>query len=285
MWTAGFAVHPIAAASGLEVTENGQIVVDRTMRSVSHPDVYAVGDSAYAIGDNGRPLPMSCASAGFTGMQATAAIVGRLTGREIANTSWSYLGNHISLGRRDAILQMVDGDARAKPRYLGGRTAARIKAGILKTAAVEHRAPDLRHAEAQAPPGHRAGRARRATVASPHRVVRMDSRRPLDTRFEASRNRLASLAYRLLGSAADAEDAVQDAFLRWQAADRRADRGAGSVADQGRHQPVPRPAPLGAGAPRTRGRRLAARTAPRRRPDARPGRHRSSSANRSPWPC
>ncbi|GAA3930840.1 sigma-70 family RNA polymerase sigma factor [Actinomadura viridis] len=40
-------------------------------------------------------------------------------------------------------------------------------------------------------------------------------------RFEAGRNRLASLAYRLLGSAADAEDAVQDAFLRWQAADRQ----------------------------------------------------------------
>ncbi len=39
-------------------------------------------------------------------------------------------------------------------------------------------------------------------------------------RFEASRNRLASLAYRLLGSAVDAEDAVQDAFLHWQATDR-----------------------------------------------------------------
>jgi RNA polymerase sigma-70 factor (ECF subfamily) len=44
---------------------------------------------------------------------------------------------------------------------------------------------------------------------------------PLATeRFEANRDRLASLAYRLLGSAADAEDVVQDAFLRWQAADR-----------------------------------------------------------------
>ncbi|MFC6016111.1 RNA polymerase sigma factor SigJ [Plantactinospora solaniradicis] len=39
-------------------------------------------------------------------------------------------------------------------------------------------------------------------------------------RFEANRDRLASLAYRLLGSAADAEDAVQDTFLRWHAADR-----------------------------------------------------------------
>ncbi|WP_194240282.1 RNA polymerase sigma factor SigJ [Amycolatopsis sp. YIM 10] len=41
------------------------------------------------------------------------------------------------------------------------------------------------------------------------------------SRFEASRNRLTSLAYRLLGSAADAEDAVQTAFLRWQDADRQ----------------------------------------------------------------
>ncbi|WP_067185151.1 NAD(P)/FAD-dependent oxidoreductase [Microtetraspora niveoalba] len=132
VWTAGFAVSPIAAAGGLEVTENGRIVVDRTMRSVSHPNVYAVGDSAYAIGDNGRPLPMSCASAGFTGLQATDAIVGRLTGRKIANTKLLYPGNHISLGRRDGILQMVDDEAQAKPKYVGGRKAARVKAGILK---------------------------------------------------------------------------------------------------------------------------------------------------------
>ncbi|MBT2467471.1 FAD-dependent oxidoreductase [Streptomyces sp. ISL-66] len=132
VWTAGFAVGPIAAAGGLEVTENGRIVVDRTMRSLSHPNVYAVGDSAYAIGDNGRPLPMSCASAGYTGMQATAAIVGRLTGRKIANTKLEYLGNHISLGRRDGILQMVDDEGQAKPKFVGGRKAARFKAGILR---------------------------------------------------------------------------------------------------------------------------------------------------------
>ncbi|NXY94019.1 FAD-dependent oxidoreductase [Streptomyces sp. BR123] len=132
VWTAGFAAGPIAAAGGLEVTESGRIVVDRMMRSVSHPDVYAVGDSAYALGDNGRPLPMSCASAGYTGRQAVDAIVGRLTGRKIAKTKLEYVGNHISLGRRDGILQMVDDEGQAKPKYVGGRKAARIKAGIVK---------------------------------------------------------------------------------------------------------------------------------------------------------
>ncbi|WP_426364936.1 RNA polymerase sigma-70 factor [Streptomyces sp. E-08] len=38
-------------------------------------------------------------------------------------------------------------------------------------------------------------------------------------RFQAARPRLEAIAYRLLGSASEAEDAVQDTFLRWQAAD------------------------------------------------------------------
>lgn len=38
-------------------------------------------------------------------------------------------------------------------------------------------------------------------------------------RFEAARPRLEAIAYRLLGSASDAEDMVQETFLRWQSAD------------------------------------------------------------------
>ncbi|WP_040834050.1 NAD(P)/FAD-dependent oxidoreductase [Nocardia brevicatena] len=131
VWAAGFAVHPIAAASGLAVEDNGRITVDRMMRSVSHPRVYVAGDSAFVIGDNGRPLPMSCASAGFTGMQAATAIIGDLTGRKIVQTSLAYVGNHISLGRKDGIFQMVDGDARSKSWALRGRPAAHFKSAIL----------------------------------------------------------------------------------------------------------------------------------------------------------
>ncbi|MEZ6019969.1 MAG: RNA polymerase sigma factor SigJ [Planctomycetota bacterium] len=48
----------------------------------------------------------------------------------------------------------------------------------------------------------------------------------MDTReleqFESARPRLLGLAYRMLGSRVDAEDVVQDCFLRWQNADRGA---------------------------------------------------------------
>ncbi len=42
--------------------------------------------------------------------------------------------------------------------------------------------------------------------------------------FDPLRPRLARIAYRMLGSVADAEDVVQDAFLRWLATDRAAVR-------------------------------------------------------------
>jgi len=42
--------------------------------------------------------------------------------------------------------------------------------------------------------------------------------------FEAARPRLFGVAYRMLGSVAEADDVVQDAWLRWQGADRDAVR-------------------------------------------------------------
>ncbi|MGI5128264.1 NAD(P)/FAD-dependent oxidoreductase [Pseudonocardia sp. CA-107938] len=135
VWTAGFAVHPIAAATTLEVSPTGQIVVDETMRSVSHPDVYAVGDAALAPGAAGTPLRMSCASGVPTAHLAADAIAARLTGQPVPANKIGYLGQCISLGRSDAIVQWVTPQDEVKPSALTGRAAARVKELICRSAA------------------------------------------------------------------------------------------------------------------------------------------------------
>ncbi|MGN9802969.1 NAD(P)/FAD-dependent oxidoreductase [Micromonospora sp. L32] len=135
VWTTGFAVHPIAKATALEVTGAGQIVVDGTMRSVSHPDVYAVGDAAYAMGPGDKPLRMSCASGTPAAWQAADAIAARLTGGKLPNMPIRYFQQCISLGRKEGVIQYVTADDRAVRAALTGQLAAVYKELICKGAA------------------------------------------------------------------------------------------------------------------------------------------------------
>ncbi|MEU8055475.1 NAD(P)/FAD-dependent oxidoreductase [Microbispora bryophytorum] len=135
VWTAGFTVHPIAAATTLAVSDTGRIVVDASMRSVSHPDVYAVGDAALAEGAGGKPLRMSCASANPMAWLAADVIAARLTGRTVPETTIGYSLQCISLGRRDGIIQRVTPDDQVTSTVFTGRTAARIKEMICASAA------------------------------------------------------------------------------------------------------------------------------------------------------
>ncbi|MCX4771131.1 NAD(P)/FAD-dependent oxidoreductase [Streptomyces sp. NBC_01285] len=135
VWTTGFAVHPIARATALEVTGTGQIVVDGTMRSVSHPDVYAVGDAAMAMGPGDKPLRMSCASGTPAAWQAADTIAARLTGGKLPDTPLRYFNQCISLGRREGLIQYVTADDRAVSAALTGRLAAVYKELVCKGAA------------------------------------------------------------------------------------------------------------------------------------------------------
>ena len=135
VWTTGFAVHPIARATALEVTGTGQIVVDATMRSVSHPDVYAIGDAALAMGPGDKPLRMSCASGTPAAWQAADAITARLTGGKLPNMPIRYFNQCVSLGRREGLIQYVTADDRAVSAALTGRLAAVYKELVCKGAA------------------------------------------------------------------------------------------------------------------------------------------------------
>jgi NADH dehydrogenase FAD-containing subunit len=135
VWTTGFAVHPLAAGTSLELAEDGRIVVDATMRSLSHPDVYAVGDAGHALGKGDKALRMSCASGTPMAWQAADSIAARLTGGKLPDVPLRYFNQCISLGRKEGLIQFVTADDRAVDRALTGRLAARYKELICKGAA------------------------------------------------------------------------------------------------------------------------------------------------------
>ncbi|MFF5423698.1 MULTISPECIES: NAD(P)/FAD-dependent oxidoreductase [unclassified Streptomyces] len=135
VWTTGFAVHPLARATTLHTTDHGQITVDASMRSHSHPDVYAIGDAAHALGPGGRPLRMSCASGVPMAWQAADAIAARLTGTKVPSMTIRYFQQCVSLGRSEGLIQFVTADDRARDSVLTGRLAFHYKELICKGAA------------------------------------------------------------------------------------------------------------------------------------------------------
>jgi NADH dehydrogenase FAD-containing subunit len=133
VWATGFRVSPLASDAGVETDHSGRIVVDRTQRSVSHPDIYAIGDSA-VVRVGGQELRMACATAEPMAMYTAKAIATRLRGEEPKPFGYRYYLQCVSLGRKDGLVQLVDAMDRPKRTVVTGRVAALIKEGIVRGA-------------------------------------------------------------------------------------------------------------------------------------------------------
>ncbi|MFC7330896.1 NAD(P)/FAD-dependent oxidoreductase [Marinactinospora rubrisoli] len=134
VWNAGYQVPDLARRAGIAVDANGRVLVDGTQRSVSHPDVYAVGDAAKAAGIDGRELRMACGSALVMGGTAGSAVAARRAGRPARPLWFRYLFQCVSLGRRDGVIQFVRADDTPLPVVLRGRAAAWFKEGVARAA-------------------------------------------------------------------------------------------------------------------------------------------------------
>ncbi|MEU5859600.1 MULTISPECIES: FAD-dependent oxidoreductase [unclassified Nonomuraea] len=126
LWTSGTRVSPLAAAAGLTVDERGRIVTDAFLRSVSHPDVYALGDAA-AISQGYGVMHGTCQSGMPTGVHAAVSILRALDGRRLKPFRFGYYHTPVSLGRNDGVVQFTHPDDSPRRVYLTGRMAARYK--------------------------------------------------------------------------------------------------------------------------------------------------------------
>ncbi|MFE6679134.1 NAD(P)/FAD-dependent oxidoreductase [Streptomyces sp. NPDC057729] len=126
LWTSGTRVSPLAAAAGLTVDERGRIVTDAALRSVSHADVYAVGDAA-AIRQGYGVMHGTCQGGMPTGVHAALSIDRVLKGKQPKPFRFGYYHTPVSLGRHDAVVQFTRPDDSPRRIHLTGRMAARYK--------------------------------------------------------------------------------------------------------------------------------------------------------------
>lgn len=133
--TGGFGVSDLARRSGLRVNGLGQVLIDRTMRSLSHPEIYAVGDAAMPADAPGAPVRMSVVTALMMGAHGADSLAAHLRGTPPTAFGMSYGAAGISLGRRNGVVQFLDG-SRDTPRraILTGRAAVSVREFFVRVA-------------------------------------------------------------------------------------------------------------------------------------------------------
>ncbi len=129
MWTAGFGVPGLAAASGLTTDALGRLLTDETLTSVDAPSIVAAGD---AVSPSNLPFRMSCQAALPLGAQAANTVIARVAGADPAGVNVTMSAQCISLGRHAGTFQVNNIDDTPRRLYLGGRTGAFVKEYICR---------------------------------------------------------------------------------------------------------------------------------------------------------
>lgn len=127
LWAGSFSVPQIAKQAGLQVNAKGKIMIDPYLRSVSHPEIYAVGDSGEFVTDPGAPIRMACATAMPMGAHGADNIAALMLSEAQTPFGFQYVLQCISLGRNAGLVQLVGGADQPKERIITGKAGAFVK--------------------------------------------------------------------------------------------------------------------------------------------------------------
>ena len=119
--TVGFVVPSMAEEAGFSVDASGRVIVDTYLRSISHKNVFAIGDAAFA------GLRMGCVTAMPMGAYVAGQIKRQLSLTDPKPFDFAFVLRCLSLGRSRGLIQFVDQEDRAGSRLLRGRIAGVVK--------------------------------------------------------------------------------------------------------------------------------------------------------------
>ena len=128
----GLEVPPLAHKAGIRTNAKGQIQVDPYLRSLSHPNILALGDAAELDSRSALFQRMACAAACPMGTYAADLLLRLQSGKKLLTFRFGFTARCLSLGRRAALVQLVTGRDEPRRLYIRGRLAIWIKEMICR---------------------------------------------------------------------------------------------------------------------------------------------------------
>ena len=120
--SAGVAPNPLLATLPLEKDRKGRIIVDSTMRSKSHPDVWGIGDCAVIPDPAGKPYPQLAQHALREARVLAANVTATLRGGTTKPFVYETLGTLASLGDYRGVGRVMKVKLRGFPAWWAWRS-------------------------------------------------------------------------------------------------------------------------------------------------------------------
>lgn len=109
LWAAGMKAsllgQVLAERTGVELDRAGRVLITPGLTVANHPDIFVIGDLAYALDEAGRPLPGIAPVAMQQGRYVAEVIRRRLAGETVPDFSYFDKGTMAVIGRHAAVVQ------------------------------------------------------------------------------------------------------------------------------------------------------------------------------------
>ena len=105
-WAAGIAASDVVRQLPVQHAHNGSILVDDHLRILEHPEVYVIGDSAWAYDSTGVPVPATAQAARLQGNYVGETIAAEYAKRPTQPYHYTTLGHLALLGRNTGVAEV-----------------------------------------------------------------------------------------------------------------------------------------------------------------------------------
>jgi NADH dehydrogenase len=107
IWTAGVRAAELTDRLGLPQAGSARLVAESTLQLAGHPEVFLIGDAAYLVDENGKPLPMLATVAQQEARAAAASLKRMLNGQAAKPFHYKDPGLLATIGRNAAVARIA----------------------------------------------------------------------------------------------------------------------------------------------------------------------------------